>query len=546
MKTQNLRRICYSFFSIFLLSTNIYAKKRPNVVLILLDDVGYSDLGCYGSEISTPNIDALAENGIRMSCFYNQARSAPTRGSLITGLYPHQEGQGSLKKVPGYSAYQGYANENNIFISEVLKDGGYFSVMTGKWHIGFDQGVTPIKRGFDRSLNAPVGGYYFYDDIEKRKVRYTNKRLYKNDKLISFNDASLPKEWYSTFLWTKCGLDYIDEAIDNNKPFFWYLAYNGAHFPIQAPQKTIKKYLGKYLDGWNDVRKKRFEKQKGLGFFSQDVKITPRNPKIKDWNSLSKLEQERQDTIMAVYAAAIEEIDNGVGMVINHLKEKGVFDDTIIILLSDNGGNAEGGLYGRCYGDNPGSTGSTVWLGAAWADVSNTPFFLYKHHAHEGGCNTPFIISYPNGMNKNLYGSINKCDYGHIIDIMATIVDYTGVHYPNMRNGFVVQPMEGISLRPILEGGKLERSKPIIVEHEGNKMLRWGKWKIVQEYTETEWMLFDMDKDPTEMVDLANDKPEILNTMVNKYYLEAKRTNVEPNLHFKVGDWYVPTYNYEQ
>ncbi len=526
----------------------VQAQENPNIVLILLDDVGYSDLGCYGSEIETPNIDRLAENGIRMRHFYNSARSAPTRVSLMTGLYPHQAGQGALGKVEGYPAYQGYANENNVFIPEVLHQAGYFNIMTGKWHIGYDHGVTPISRGFDRSLNAPVGGYYFSTDMEKeqKKQGKGKKRLFRNDIQIAFDDPSLPERWYSSDLWTQAGLEYVDEAIGKGQPFFWYLAYNGAHFPLQAPEETIAKYRGKYMEGWEKIREERYEKQLKLGLFSESDALTPRNPKIKDWDSLSQEEKEQQDHIMSIYAAVIEEIDKGIGLVVSHLEEKGELDNTLIIFLSDNGGNAEGGLYGKCFGKKPGDCGSNVWLGTAWADVSNTPFFLYKHHGHEGGCNTPLIISWPDGIDQKFNGSINMTEYGHVTDIMATLVDLSGAGYPSERAGTQVQPMEGISLLPILYGKGIRREKPLIVEHEGNKMLRDGDWKIVQEYGETDWMLYNLKKDPTEMNDLAARHPALLRKMVAKYNSEAERTGVEPEIQFKTGVWYTPVQEYQK
>lgn len=519
---------------------------RPNIVLILMDDVGWSDLGCYGSEISTPNIDSLARQGIRLQHFYNSARSAPTRASLMTGLYPHQAGQGALGRVPGYPAYQGYANENNAFIPEVLKSAGYFSIMTGKWHLGYDQGVTPPARGFDRSLNAPVGGYYFASDtLRQTKSDKSKKRLFRNGVQIPFDDPSLPENWYSTYLWTQEGLEYVDEAIAQERPFFWYLAFNGAHFPIQAPSETIAKYRGKYMCGWDAVRQARFEKQKKEGFFSADTPLTPRNPKISQWDSLSYADRDIQDQIMSIYAAAIEEIDRSVGMVVDHLSDKGVLDNTLIILLSDNGGNAEGGLYGRCRGSEPGSAGSNVWLGTAWADAANTPYFLYKHHGHEGGCNTPLVLFWPEGIAPQLRGSINKTAYGHITDIMATVTDITGAEYPAVRDGHPVPPMEGASLAPLFRGESPERgSKPVIVEHEGNKMLRLGDWKIVQEYTETSWMLYNIKEDPVEMHDLAAEKPDLLKKLVSLYESEAKRTGVEPDIDFKVGRWYTPVSEY--
>ena len=519
---------------------------KPNIVVILLDDVGYSDLGCYGSEVPTPNMDRFAEEGIRFRQFYNQARSSPTRVSLLTGLYSHQDGYGSLGPQKGYPAYQGYANNKNFFIPELIRKAGYFNIMTGKWHLGQEKGVTPIKRGFDRSLNAPTGGYYFSNDVSpKQNGTPTNeKNLYLNDEQLRFDDPRLPKEWYSTDLWVDMGLKFVDEAIGTGKPFFWYLAHNGAHFPLQAPQETIAKYRGNYLCGWDPIRNARYEKQLALGLFTKEEPLTPRNPKVPAWDSLSDEERDRYDMQMAIYAAVIDRIDQSIGRLVAHLKEKGVFDNTIFILLSDNGGNGEPGIEGVFKGKNPGSATSTVFLGAAWADVANTPYFLYKHHAHEGGCNTPLIISYPKGIDRKLNGSIIKNTCGHVIDLMPTILEITGAQYPDKKGNIDIPPMEGVSLVPCFSGGVPARKNPIIVEHEGNKMLRDGKWKVVQEYKEPLWMLYDMEKDPTEMNDLAATNPDQLKKMVDEYQVMAKHIGVEPGIEFKIGKWYTPVADY--
>ncbi len=517
---------------------------KPNVILILLDDVGYSDFGCYGSEIPTPNIDRLAENGIRLRHFYNQARSAPTRASLLTGLYPHQVGNGALGEVPGYPAYQGYTNQDNAFIPEVLQSAGYFSVMTGKWHLGYFKGVTPIKRGFDRSLNAPVGGFYFSTDVPENNNPNNTKSLFLNDKKIALDDPRLPQDWYSTHLWTEYGIKFIDEAIDKEQPFFWYLAHNGAHFPLQAPRETIDKYKGTYMKGWEDTRNARYRKQLELGLFEPSDQLTPRNPKAPEWESLTQEEKERYDMQMAIYAAVIEELDQSIGRIVEHLKEKGVLDNTLIILLSDNGGNGEPGIEGRFVGKNPGSVKSSVFLGAAWADVANTPFFLYKHHGHEGGCNTPFIVSYPNGIDKKQNGTIQKNNYGHLVDIMPTLIQLSGATYPSSRDGHKVPPMEGISLLPIFKGNPVKHPQPTIVEHEGNKMLRDGDWKIVQEYKEPKWMLYNLKNDPTEMKNLADKEPKKLKQMIDSYQRMAAHTGVESEIEFKIGNWYTPVEEY--
>ena len=338
----------------------------PNIILILMDDVGYSDFGCYGSEIQTPHIDWLASQGLRLRNFYNQARSAPTRASLLTGLYPHQVGYGSLKRFPGIPAYQGYVNDKNLFIPELLEEKGYMNIMTGKWHLGSDKGVTPLKRGFHRSLDMQAGGYYFYNDPDGK--------LNLNDESIRLDDPRLPAAWYSTDLFTTVGLEFLDEALEQQKPFFWYLAFNGAHFPLQAPPDQISKYKGKYLDGWEAVRKRRFDKQLQIGLFEDAAQLTPLNPKSPDWDTLTSSEKERYDTQMAIYASIIDVMDQNIGRIISYLEEHDILDNTLILILSDNGGNAEPGMEGRFVGPDPGAVGSIVYLGGSWADAANTPY----------------------------------------------------------------------------------------------------------------------------------------------------------------------------
>ena len=509
----------------------------PNIILILMDDVGYSDFGCYGSEIQTPHIDWLASQGLRLRNFYNQARSAPTRASLLTGLYPHQVGYGSLKRFPGIPAYQGYVNDKNLFIPELLEEKGYMNIMTGKWHLGSDKGVTPLKRGFHRSLDMQAGGYYFYNDPDGK--------LNLNDESIRLDDPRLPAAWYSTDLFTTVGLEFLDEALEQQKPFFWYLAFNGAHFPLQAPPDQISKYKGKYLDGWEAVRKRRFDKQLQIGLFEDAAQLTPLNPKSPDWDTLTSSEKERYDTQMAIYASIIDVMDQNIGRIISYLEEHDILDNTLILILSDNGGNAEPGMEGRFVGPDPGAVGSIVYLGGSWADAANTPYLLYKHHAHEGGCNTPLIVFYPNGMERSVCGSINKSYYGHVIDIMPTLAELVGAEYPQSNNGVAIPPMEGQSFLPLLKGRNLHNDRGILVEHEGNKMYRQGKWKIVQEFQEEKWRLYDMEKTPTETEDLSAAYPYVLNYMIGAYFDKAGQIGVETELDdFVVGKWYSPVESY--
>lgn len=532
----------------------VIPEEKPNILVILMDDLGYSDVGCYGGEINTPNIDRLAENGIRFRNFYNAARSAPTRASLLTGLYPHQAGVGALNGIPGGGEdYQGYPKENTCMIPEAIRSAGYTSFITGKWHLQ-KQHCSPLDRGFDHSLFTG-GGWYFSSDPKLD----SGSALFLEDKSVKRGSPGLPSEFYTSDLWVDQGLEWVDEAIENNKPFFWYLPFNAVHFPIQAPQEEVDKYVGKYMEGYDVIRNRRWEKQKQLGLFDESDRLTPRNPHPNNtaWDEMTSALRTKQDYRMAIYAACLERADQNIGRALRHLEAKGVLDNTVIFFLSDNGGNGEGGFPGTYETANgpAGQVGSNVFLGTPWADVANTPYFLYKHHGHQGGCCTPLIISWPAGIDKSLWGSIDKENYGHLIDLMPTICELTGGNYLSFRDGHITIPAEGTSLVPSLRGEKVHRRNPIIVEHEGNKMFRDGDWKIVREYelvngresTEEEnpWRLYNLRTDPTEMTDLAAQEPAKLNSMVASYKAWADHIGVNTSLKFTVGKWYTPVRNYQ-
>ena len=520
---------------------------KPNIIVILCDDLGYSDIGCYGSEIPTPNIDSLAEEGIRYRCFYNTARSAPSRACLITGLYPHQAGVGSLTRIPGYENYQAYLKPGTNTIPEAIKSAGYFCFMTGKWHLN-QKYTQQIDRGFDRAL-ASGGGWYYSDDPNADK-----KGLFLNDRRCLAEDLSDHGEvWYNTERFVDFGLSFMDEAVSEGKPFFWYLPFCAPHFPLQAPREAIERNRHKYMDGYTAVRERRWEKQKRLGLFSEGDELTPENPH-KDflhWEKMTDGQRDIADYRMAIYAACIEEIDRNVGRVMDHLEKLGIKDNTLVFFLSDNGGNAESAFPGKWIGPDYGASGSVVWLGAPWAGVSNTPFFLYKRHAHQGGCCTPLIISWPAAIDSSLRGSIDKENYGHLVDLMPTLVEVTGGTYPKYHDGSPVPPMEGVSLVPSLRGEKIKRPHPIIVEHEGNKMIRKGDWKLVREYedcTEIEnpWRLYNLRLDPTEMHDVSSSHPWRTRSMIRMYKRWADHIGVEESLKFKVGAWYTPVRDYPE
>ena len=504
------------------------AQARPNLVVILVDDMGYSDIGCYGGEIRTPNLDRLARAGVRFTQFHNTARCCPTRASLLTGLYPHQAGVGHMteenrdangKPLPGYS---GRLNDRCVTIAEVLKAAGYFTAMTGKWHVGQNHGVTPWDRGFDRTLTAAAGGFYFPDS--------PRAELFLNGKNLGTNGAPLPPQWYSTDLWTEYGLKFIDEARAARKPFFLYVAHNAPHFPLQAPPEDIARWRGRFKTGWDDLRQARYARQLELGLIDKAWPLSPRLEAVPAWNSLGAEEQDRYDHIMAIYAAVVERMDKAVGALVDGLRERGELDNTLILFLSDNGGNAESGVRGRLEGSQPGDARSTVFVGQCWATLNNTPFVRYKHYTDEGGIATPLIAHWPQGISPARSGKLEP-QPGHVIDILPTCLDVAGAPYPKEFKGKTTTPLEGVSLRPAFEGKPLERPRPIFWEHEGNRAVLDGKWKLVA-VADQPWRLYDTARDRTEQNDLAASEPERAKALAAKWDEYAARANVLP-----LGGW---------
>lgn len=523
-------KILFFFCVLGVCSLNLMAQQRPNIVIILTDDMGFSDVGCFGGEIPTPNIDQLAKNGIRLNNFYNAARCCPTRASLLTGLYPHQAGMGFMatdryKDIP---AYQGYLNDNCITIGEAMSTSGYFTIMTGKWHVGQkdDGGVTPWNRGFDRSFNTIAGNFYYNDAIAK---------LYLNGRRVN-NNKELPANWYTTDLWTDYGLQFIDEAKKTGKPFVWYLAHNAPHYPLQAPEEEIKKFRGKFMEGWEVLRKKRYDRQVEMGIIDKKFKLPAFNPLVPRWETLTIREKKKQDNLMAVYAAVVSKIDESVGKVIKGLKARGVYENTIIMFMSDNGGNAEGDIDGRYLGERPGKIHSHLSLSQGWAELNNTPFWLYKHHTSEGGIATPFILSWPAQIKDDLKGRILS-HRGHIMDMLPTCIDIAGGTYPSHYKNQPITPLQGSSLLPVLFNKPVQRQVPLFWEHEGNKAMISGKWKIVSNVREP-WQLYDLETDRTETNNLSKNKPLLLTRMVNEYNEWFKNVGAMPYA-YPPKDWQI-------
>ena len=502
---------------------------RPNVVIILVDDMGWSDIGSYGSEISTPHLDALAANGLRFTQFYNTARCSPSRASLLTGLYPHQAGMGHLDNVvvAGSLGTTGRLNDQSVTIAEVLRDAGYFTAMAGKWHLGQQNGSPPWQRGFDRVLNIRAGGIFFPnqnfeggDDLTKR----AREPLYLDGAPIGHDSPQLGPNWYATYLWTDVALKFVDEARAARQPFFLYVPHNAPHFPLMAPADLIAKHRGKYRAGWDALRAERYRRQIALGLIDRRWPLSPRESASPAWDSLSSEAQDRFDHLMAVYAAMIEAIDISVGTLVAGLDARKLLDNTLILFLSDNGGNAESGPDGRFNGNPPGGPNSNLYLGMNWAAVTNTPFRRFKHFIHEGGIATPLIAHWPRGIRQR-----HALDHqpGHLVDIMPTILDVTGTRYPREFRGRTIQPMEGVSLRPAFTGGRIARRQPLFWEHEGNRGIRSGRWKLVSRHPD-HWELYDMVADRVERNDVAAGHRALVRRLASQWEAWAKRARVDP------------------
>ncbi len=511
MKKRNFLGVCMAAWLVF--CGEIHG--APNVVVILVDDMGYSDLGCFGSEIPTPNLDGLAAGGVRFTSFYNTGRCCPTRASLLTGLYPHQAGVGHMMEDKGVPGYRGRLNDSAATLGEVLKGAGYFTAMSGKWHVGQHAGVAPWNRGFDRSLNAQTGGFYF--------ASHPRANLFLNGEAIDGEDPRLPAKWYSTDLWTDYGLRFIDEALAARKPFYLHLCHNAPHFSLQAPEDDIARFRGKYRAGFDAVRTERFRRQKELGIVGADCQLAPRPEQVQVWESLSDEEKDRFDHLMAVYAAVVYRMDRAVGDLVAGLKKRGVLEDTLIFFLSDNGGNSEAGPAGRTMG-NP-SEGKSDWFcGMSWAYVQNTPYRLFKHHNHEGGIATPMIAHWPRGIAAR---NELRTQPAHLVDIMATCVEVSGAVYPKTIRDQPVPPMEGKSLVGAFSNKPIER-EALYWEHEGNAAVRVGDLKLVRDGQRGKWELYDLGRDRSELQNLAGERPADVSRLSALWEAWAQRTHVFP------------------
>ena len=506
------------------MGANETGKKRANILLILADDMGYSDLGCYGSEIATPNLDRLAGNGVRFTRFYNAARCCPTRASLLTGLFPHQAGIGGMvggKKPAGKRGpYQGYLNEHCTTLAEVLRTAGYGTYMSGKWHVGEFRPIWPVDRGFDHHYGLISGAMNYWNITLTKKEGVRRHFARDGERYTPPSDG-----FYSTDAFTDQALDMLRKHPEDN-PFFLYLAYNAPHWPLHAPEDVVKKYQGRYMDGWPALRQSRFKRMREMGLLDNTYKLSPQDPAAADWASLDEERKREMDRKMAVYAAMVDRLDQNIGRVVDHLTETGQLDNTLLIFLSDNGACHEGGRLGHNFRpdlDGPiGCEHSYHSYGLSWSNASNTPFRRHKHWTHEGGIATPFIAHWPAGFQAK--GELRR-QVAHIIDLMPTFVDISNATYPKQANGQAIRPMEGTSLIPFFRADTAT-PRTLCWEHEGNRAIRDGDWKLVAAGKEGPWELYNIAADPCELNDLTKTNPNKVTELLAKWDGWAKRTGV--------------------
>ncbi|WP_119081070.1 arylsulfatase [Chitinophaga alhagiae] len=534
------------------LSLPAAAQQRPNIVLIMADDLGYSDLGCYGGEIQTPHLDSLAANGLRFSRFYNTSRCCPTRAALLTGVYNHQAGIGQMtadRQLPGY---RGALSANTVTLAEVLKAAGYRTAMVGKWHVsntleqpGKEAQLQWLNHQTEHPLFSPLAQYPTHRGFEKY---YGNiwgvVDFFDPFSLVNGTQpvATVPTGYYHTDAIHDTAVSYIRELAGNNSPFFLYIAETAPHWPLHALPEDIQQYDSVYRQGWDVIREARYRKMTTLGLINPaTAPLSPRQDSAQQWRNNPHREWDAR--AMAVHAAMVDRMDRGIGRVVNALRQAGVLDNTLIIFLSDNGASPENAAgYGPGF-DRPGSTrsgekivypaGKNVMpgpqttfasIGPLWANVANTPYRYAKADSYEGGIRTPMIAFWPKGIKAK--GDISG-RLSHVMDFMATFVELAQAAYPASYNGHTVKPMQGLSMAPVFRGAGQQGHTALFNEHMGAKYARTGKWKLVAR-RDGPWRLYHISADETELKDLSAQHPDVVKKLEQRWQQWAEQNQVQP------------------
>lgn len=512
----------------------------PNILVILVDDMGFSDIAPYGGEIETPHLASLAANGMCFTQFYNSARCCPTRAALLTGLHPHQAGIGHMvkEKAPAKDAspdaYRGNLNDSCLTLAQAAKSKNYATYMTGKWHVaGDDRADWPLQRGFDRYYGNLHGAVHQF-------TPYGERVMYDGNTPDPAPKSTTQRAFYTTDAFADHAARFLTDHFaktrdqESPQPFFLYVAFTAPHWPLHAHDEELTKYRDKYLMGWDKLREQRFARQQASGLIPSSWKLSPRDPDVPAWDSLSKEKQQQSASLMSAYAAVIDRLDQNIGNLFQTIKKNDAWNNTLILFLSDNGACAEGSVTGL--GDPVKDRAALTALqrpsyGKAWANVSSTPYRLFKSFAHEGGSNTPFIAHWPDRIKKHDWYR----EPAHLIDIMPTLLEITGASYPAELRGKKLTKLEGVSLTPAFDGSSLPRRQPLCIEHQNNAFLRDGVWKLVGARVSTaagtqrrQWELYRMDEDGTELHDLAATQPEKLRALADQWEAWAQRVGVYP------------------
>lgn len=525
---------------------------KPNIVTFLFDDMGFSDLGCFGGEIDTPNMDKLAACGFRATQFYNTARCCPARASLLTGLYPHQAGVGMMVYRDYGNGYRGGLNNQCVTLAEVLKDSGYQTMLAGKWHAGHQPNMRPEVRGFERFTGI-------YTHVDSYWKILPGCEIYCDGELIMdsgkpANPYNSEQEFYTTDFFTDVAIDYIDRS-EGNSPFYLHICYNAPHFPLEAPDHLINKYRGHYLKGWDQLKVERLERMKAMGIVSPnqemavsagfgqknldgfDFKPSFDSELLPKWNDHNQDQKRELDFRRSMYAAQIDRLDENIGRVTECLRQKGLLENTLILIMSDNGCSGESGLYGMNWEQNRVSNyeewrtvgGWSISQGQCWASLSNAPLRKYKIFVHEGGIASPFIAHWPQGIPQP--GRICTDQTFHLIDIMPTLCQVAGATYPQERNGCIITPVQGKSMMPWLaNANKTNEPRTLYWQHETNAAIRIGDWKLVtsDDRNPDKWELYDLNQDRSESNDLSQELPKQVKEMEVDWQKWAQRSDVLP------------------
>jgi arylsulfatase A-like enzyme len=508
-------------------------QRPPNILLVVADDLGFSDLGCYGGEIDTPTLNSLATDGLRFTQFYTTARCCPSRASILTGQYPHRVGVGHMVTDMGHPGYRGRLSDNAVTLADVLKLAGYRTFMSGKWHVGTND---PTRHGFEQYFGTLISAATYWD-----AAQYL--RLPQGSRIRSYGANA----FYGTDALTDYALDFLEDARTTpDRPWFLYLAFNAPHFPLHARPEDISRYRNRYAGGWDLLREERLARMKQLRLVARNTRLSPRS-KFTNFGETVSAENPRWDSLpedrradlairMAIYAAMIDRMDRNIGRVTADLRARGELDHTLIMFLSDNGACAEWDPFGFDVSSSPnnmlhrgdelermGSRGTYHSVGSGWANASNTPWRMYKHYSHEGGISTPCIVRWPAGFRRR---NVIESAPAHLIDLMPTIVEASGAKYPHLFNTRETLPMAGTSLVPALRGERMPE-RALYFEHEGTRAVREGRYKLTALRGEP-WKLYDMERDRTELEDLAAGQPRRVESLARKWDTWAAGNQVTP------------------